>query len=82
MASKKQASDTHSTPIPHPSDTIRCTAFSMAFVTDIIPGVFMAFLFGQMQLLALPLKAYMGVESYDEVRHELISILFRTSLFS
>jgi len=46
--------------------------FSMAFMTDLIPGVFMAIFFAQLQLLAMPLKAYMGVESYDEVRDKLV----------
>ena len=40
--------------------------FSMAFLTDMIPGVAMGFFFAQMQVLALPLKGYMGSGTYDE----------------
>jgi hypothetical protein len=36
-----------------------------AFLTDIIPGIFMLFMFGQMQVMALPLRAYLGVANYD-----------------
>jgi SAM-dependent methyltransferase len=38
---------------------------SSAVVTDIVPGIFMAVLFGQLQLLALPAKASLG-ESYAD----------------
>jgi len=38
---------------------------SNAVATDIVPGVFMGILFGQLQLLALPLKALLG-ESYAD----------------
>eukprot|EP01118_Nematostelium_gracile_P001888 TRINITY_DN11954_c0_g1_i1.p1 TRINITY_DN11954_c0_g1~~TRINITY_DN11954_c0_g1_i1.p1 ORF type:complete len:322 (-),score=77.33 TRINITY_DN11954_c0_g1_i1:31-957(-) len=36
--------------------------FSNAFLTDIIPGIVMFILFGQMQLLALPIKSINGGE--------------------
>jgi hypothetical protein len=39
--------------------------FSNAFVVDAIPGVVMALLMGQLQLLALPLRA-IGGETYDD----------------
>jgi len=35
---------------------------SNAFLTDLVPGIVMFFLFSQMQLLALPVKAYGGTE--------------------
>lgn len=38
---------------------------SSAAVTDMVPGVFMAVLFGQLQLLALPVKAFLG-DSYED----------------
>ena len=38
---------------------------SSAVATDIVPGVFMGILFGQLQLLALPLKAVLG-EAYAD----------------
>ena len=39
---------------------------SMVFVTDIIPGVFMLFLFAEMAVMALPLKAVLGSEYTEE----------------
>jgi hypothetical protein len=37
----------------------------MAFLTDVIPGIFMLFMFGQMQVMALPLRAYLGSTNYN-----------------
>ena len=34
--------------------------FSMAFLTDFIPGAVMAILFAQMALLALPVRSILG----------------------
>ena len=36
--------------------------FSRAFLTDFIPGIVMAKIFGQMFLLALPIKSILGSE--------------------
>lgn len=51
----------------------RKAALSTAFLTDVIPGIVMGMMFGQLQLMAIPLK-WRGGEEYPDtlVEHVLI----------
>jgi len=45
---------------------------SMAFATDIVPGIVMSFLLSQLQMLALPLKQYIPVYNGDSMVEEVL----------
>jgi SAM-dependent methyltransferase len=45
---------------------LRAAYGSMAFLTDVIPGIVMAFMYGQLKLLATPLLAAVDTEGYED----------------